>query len=129
MERSSEFLESQSSPEARSALSSHMMTLGEKMLEQLQLVATSPEKQVAHAILRSCLGPVKASYLFRTVAHEHTRGLVATLEKAQRSKWSRVLGGNVTTEAWIQSTLPISRGGCALPLASHVALRGAPQGS
>ena len=98
------------------ALRSHLATLAEGMADQLQLVASLPDKQVAHAILRSCLGPIKASYLLRTLVHEHTGGLVSILEKAQRSSWSAVLGGHVTKEAWIQSTLPISRRGLRIAI-------------
>ena len=106
------------------ALKTHITTVAHEMAAQMQLVSMLPDKQVAHSILRVCLGPVKASYLLRTVPYVHTKGMVAVLEAAQRASWATVVGGNLSPQAWIQSTMPISQGGCGLHLASNVGLSG-----
>ena len=77
-------------------------------------VSKVPDKQVAHSVLRNCLGPVQAQFLLRTVDHSMGKEFAARIETAQRSAWERLLGTQLTPQAWMQSTLPISKGGCWL---------------
>ena len=107
-----------------SGLRAYLEREAQRITADLDLISHLPDKQVAHSVLRACLGPVQAQFLLRTVDHSCTREMAATIESGQRKAWGRVVGGDLSPQAWLQSTLPISKGGCGLQFASQMALDG-----
>ena len=106
------------------AMQAYLDNQASRITADMNRVARVPDKQVAHSVLRNCLGPVQAQFLLRTVDHSVGKEFAAKIELAQRSAWERLLGTQLTPKAWMQSTLPNSKGGCGLQVASQVALAG-----
>jgi len=70
----------------------------------------------AHALMRSCLGPAKVKYAFRTLPNRHTAAFAADVTATQRATWEAVVGTPGSDAAWVQTTLPLSEGGAGSPV-------------
>jgi len=84
-------------------------------------VAALSDTQSAHALMRSCLGPAKVQYAFRTLPIRHTATFAEDIIATQRATWDAVVGTSTSDAACVQTTLPLSEGGCGFASASDVA--------
>jgi len=71
--------------------------------------------------MRSCLGLAKVQYAFRDLPLRHTAVFAADVNAIQRATWDAVVGTPTSDAAWVQTTLPMSEGGCGLASAADVA--------
>jgi len=99
----------------------HLGTLKETFARTCAVVADLLDTQSAHALMRSCLGPAKVQYALRTLPLRHTAAFAADVTAAQRATWDAVVGAPWSDAAWVQTTLPLSEGGCGVASASDVA--------
>jgi len=95
----------------------HLGTLKGKFARTCAAVAALADTQSAHALMRSCLGPAKVQYALRTLPIHHTADVTVT----QQATWDAVVGTPTSDAAWVQTTLPLSEGGCGVSNASDVA--------
>jgi hypothetical protein len=86
----------------------------QKLEDSLAAVCGVHDRQVAHALMRVCVGANRLAFLLRVLDTDTTLPLWDTADAALRQAWGRVVGGPLTTTAWIQSTLPVSMGGCGI---------------
>jgi len=71
--------------------------------------------------MRSFLGPAKVQYALRTLPLRHTAVFAADVTPTKRATWDAVVGTPDSDAAWVQSTLPMSEGGCGVASAADVA--------
>jgi len=69
----------------------------------------------------SCLGPANVQYALRTLHLRHTAVFAADVTATQRATWDAVVGTPTSDAAWVQTTLPMSEGGCGVASAADVA--------
>jgi len=84
-------------------------------------VAALAATQCAHALMRSCLGPAKVQYALHTLPLRHTAVFSADVTATQRATWVEVVGTPTSDAGWVQTTLPMSEGGCGVASAADVA--------
>jgi len=109
------------SPLYHSPVRAHLGALKEKFAHTCAAVAALADTQCAHALMRSCLGPAKVQYALRTLPVRHTAVFAADVTATQRAKWDAVVGTPTSDAAWVQTTMPMSEGGCAVASAADVA--------
>jgi len=90
----------------------HLGTLKGKFARTCAAVAALADTQCAHALMRSCLGPAKVQYALRTLPLRHTAVFAAVITATQRA---------TSDTAWMQTTLPMSEGGCGVASAADPA--------
>jgi len=84
-------------------------------------VAALTAIQSVHALMRYCLGPAKVQYALCTLPIRHTAAFAADFTATQRATWDAVVGTPTSDAVWVQTTLPLSEGGCGVASASDVA--------
>jgi len=84
-------------------------------------VAALADTRCDHAVMRSCLGPAKVQYALRTLPLRHTAVFAADVTATQRATWDALVGTPTSDAAWLQTTLPMSEGGCGVASAADVA--------
>jgi len=99
----------------------HLGTLKGKVARTCAAVAALAETESAHALMRSCLGPAKVQDALRTLPIRHTAAFAADVTATQRAIWDAVVGTPTSDVAWVQTTMPLSEGGCGVSIASDVA--------
>jgi len=104
-----------------SPLGAHMGTLKGKFARTCAAVEALADTQCAHLLMRSCLGPARVQYALRTLPLRHTVVFAADVTATQRATWDAVVGGPTSDAAWVQTTLPMSEGGCGVSSAADVA--------
>jgi len=109
------------SPVYHSPVGTHLGTLKGKFARTCAAVAALADTQCAHALMRSCLGPAKLQYALRNLPLRHTAVLAADVTATQRATWNAVVGTPTSDAAWVQTTLPMSEGGCGVASAADVA--------
>jgi len=109
------------SPLYLAPVGTHLGTLKGKFARTCAALAALVDTQCAHALMRSGLGPEKVQYALRTLPLCHTAVLVADVTAPQRATWDTVVGTPSSDAAWVQTTLPMSEGGCGVASAAHVA--------
>jgi len=67
------------------------------------------------------LEPAKVQYALRTLPLRHTAVFAAEVTENQRATWDAVSGTPTSDAAWVQTTLPMSEGGCGVASAADVA--------
>jgi len=102
-------------------LGTHLGTLKGKFGRTCAAVAALADTQCAHALMRSCLGPAKVQYALRTLPLRHTAVFAADITATQRATWDAVVGTPKSDAEWVQTTLPMSEGGCGMASAADVA--------
>ena len=85
-----------------------------KLEESLATVASISDKQAAHSLLRVCVGANRLAFLLRVLDTEATQSLWGEADALLQQAWGRVVGAPLTDAAWLQSTLPVSQGGCGI---------------
>jgi len=98
------------SPLYHSPVGAHLDTLKGKFAA----VAALADIQCAHALMRSSLGPAKVQYALRTLPLRKTAVFAADVNATQRATWDAVVGMPTSDAAWVQTTLPMSEGGCGV---------------
>jgi len=109
------------SPLYHSPVGTHLGTINGKFARTCAAVAALADTQCAHALMRSCLRPAKVQYALRTLPLRHTTVVAAVITAAQRATWDAVAGTPTSDAAWVQTTLPMSEGGCGVASAADVA--------
>jgi len=109
------------SPLYHSPVGAHLGALQGKFARTCAAVAALADNQCAHALVRSCLGPSKVQYALRTLPLRHTAVFSAEVTATQLSTWDAVVGTPTSDAAWVQTTLPMSVGGCGVASAADVA--------
>jgi len=109
------------SPLYHSPVGTHLGTLKGKFARTCAAVAAFADTQCAHALMRSCLGPAKVQFAIRTLPLRHTAVFTADITATQRATWDAVVGAPASDTAWVQTTLPMSEGGCGVTSAADVA--------
>jgi len=71
--------------------------------------------------MRSCLGKAKVQYALRSLPLRHTAVFAADVTATQRATWDAVVGTPTSDAAWVQTTRPMSEGGCGVASAADVA--------
>ena len=89
-------------------------SLSAKSASLVEKVVQIPDTQVAHRLLRQCLGPGRVMYALRTLPLAATAALAISATDAQRAALATLVGTPVSDLAWMQATLPVSLGGCGL---------------
>jgi len=84
-------------------------------------VAALVDNQCAHALMRSCLSPAKVQDALRTLPLRHTAVFAADVTATQRATWDAVVGTPTCDAPWVQTTLPMSEGGCGVASAADLA--------
>jgi len=84
-------------------------------------VAALADTQSPHALMRSCLAPAKVQYALGISPLRRTAAFAAGVTATQRATWDAVVGAPTSDAAWMQTTLPLSEGGCDFTSASDVA--------
>ena len=84
-------------------------------------IAALPDSQVAHALLRQCLGPCNVQHLLRWLPARLTATMATAITVAQKAAFGAIAGRPLTIEAWMQATLPLSMGGCGIQAADTLA--------
>jgi len=102
-------------------LGGHLGTLKGTFARKCAAVAARADIQCAHALMLSCLGPAKVQYALRTLPLRHTAVFAADVTAKQRATWDAVLGTPTSDAALLQTTLPMSEGGCGVASAADVA--------
>jgi len=97
----------------------HLGTQKGKFAHTCAALAALADTQCAYALMRSCLGPEKVQYALHTLPLRHTAVFAADVTR--RATWDAVVGTPTSDEAWVQTTLPISEGGCGVASAADVA--------
>ena len=69
-------------------------------------VAGLPDTQVAHSLLRQCLGPAKVLHLLRAMPLGDTHDLDRAVTAEQKAAFSTIVGRPLPPEAWMQAGLP-----------------------
>jgi len=109
------------SPLYHSPVGAHLDTLKGKFARTCAAVAAVADTQCAHALMRSFLGPAKVQYALLTLPLRHTAVFAADVTAAQRVTWDALVGTPTFDAAWVQTTLPMSEGGCGVASAADVA--------
>jgi len=109
------------SPLYHSPVGTHLGTLKGKFARTCAAMAALADTLCAHALMRSCLGPAKVQYALRTLPLRHTAVFAADITATQRATWDAVVGTPTSDAAWVQTTLPMSEGGCGVASAADVA--------
>jgi len=104
-----------------SPVGAHLGALEGKFARTCAAVAALADTQCEHALMRSCLGPAKVQYALRTLPLRHTAVFAADVTATQRATWDAVVGTPTSDAAWVQTTLPMSEGGCGVASAADVA--------
>jgi len=99
----------------------HLGTLKGKFARTCAAVAPLADTKHAHALMWSCLGPAKVQYGLRSLPLRHTAVFAADVTATQRATWDAVVGTPTSDAAWVQTTLPMSGGGCGVASAGDVA--------
>ena len=73
-----------------------------------------PDGQMRHALLRHCLDACKVNHLMRAVSCEAGTEAIKVLSDALKTAVLDLVGCGLTTGAWEQATLPISKGGLGI---------------
>jgi len=92
----------------------HLVTLKGKFARTCAAVAALADTLCAHALMWSCLGPAKVQFALRTLPLRHTAVFAADSTATQRATWDAVVGTPTSDAAWVQTTLPMSEGGCGV---------------
>ena len=77
----------------------------------LQRVRMLPDGQLQHTLLRHCLDACKVNHLLRTTPATTGHGAVIAFSEHIRRVLEDIIGCPLTSSAWVQATLPISKGG------------------
>jgi len=109
------------SPLYHSPVEAHLGALRSQFARTCTAVAALADTQCAHALVRSCLGLAKVQYALRTLPLRHTAAFEADVTATQRATWDAVVGSSTSDAAWVQTTLPMSEGGCGVASAADVA--------
>jgi len=109
------------SPLYHAPVGAHLGTLKGKFARTCAAVAALADTQFAHALMRSCLGPAKVQYALRTLRLRHTAVFAADVTATQGATWDAVVGTLTSDAAWVQTTLPMSDGGCGVASAADMA--------
>jgi len=104
-----------------SPVGAHLCTLKGKFARTSAEVAALADTQCAHALMRSGLGPAKVQCALRTLPLRHTAVFAADVTATQRATWDAVVGTPTSDKEWVQTTLPMSEGGCGVASAADVA--------
>jgi len=99
----------------------HQGALKSKFAGTCAAVAAKADTQSAHALMRSCLGPAKVQYALRILSIRNTAAFAADVTATQWATWDAVVGTPTSDAAWVQTTLPLSEGGCGVASAIDVA--------
>jgi len=79
-------------PVYHSPVRAHLETLKGTFARTCAAVAALADTQSAHALMRSCLGPVKVQYALRTLSLRHRAAFAADVTATQRARWDAVVG-------------------------------------
>jgi len=109
------------SPLYQAPVGTQLRTLKGKFARTCAAVAALADTRCAHALMRSCLDPAKIQYALRTLPLRHTAVFAADVIATQRATWDAVVGTPTSDAAWVQTTLPMSEGGCRVASAADVA--------
>ena len=78
------------------------------LLSRLRLL---PEGQLQHTLLRHCLDACKVNHMLRTTPCTTGQSAVGTLSDHIRRILEDIVGCPLSTSAWAQATMPITKGG------------------
>ena len=81
------------------------------LLHRLRLL---PEGQLQHLLLRHCLDACMINNLLRTTSLSSGSQAVAAFSDKLRHILEDIIGDSLTANAWLQATLPISKGGMGI---------------
>jgi len=109
------------SPLYASAEEAHLGKLAAKFAHTCSAVGGWADTQSAHALMRNCIWPAKLQHAMRTLRLRHTASFEEMITVTERATWNTVVGTPVSAAAWVQATLPNSKGGCGVASASDVA--------
>jgi len=109
------------SPLYHAPVGAHLRTLEGKFARTCAAVAALADTQWAHSLMRSCLGPEKVQYALRTLPLRHMAVSAADVTATQRAMWDALVGTPTSDAAWVETTLPMSEGGCEVASADDVA--------
>jgi len=105
------------SPLYHSPVGTQLGTLKGKLDRTCAAVAALADTQCAHALMRSCLEPAKIQCALRTLPLRYTAVFTADVTATQQAKWDAVVDTPMSDAASVQTTLPMSEGGCVARLA------------
>jgi len=101
-----------------SPMGPQLETLKGKSARTCSAGAALADTHSAHAVMRSCLGPAKVQYALHTLPLRHTAAFAADVTATQRATWDTVVCTPSSVAAWVQTTLPLSKGGCGVASAT-----------
>ena len=88
--------------------------LAAKFTSLVGLISRLPDTQVAHRLLRQCLGPGRVTYALRCLPLPDTRNLASSATAALQTALGDLVKAPLTDLAWMQAAMPVALGGCGL---------------